>query len=61
MFDKLSIRHLESSYELVRRTSSKGFQGVFFLNVYSFLEILEETETSFGSVTKSIETKEKEL
>ena len=33
-----------------------------FLNaVYSFLEILEETETSFGSVTQSIETKEKEL
>ena len=61
MFDKLSIRHLESSYELVRQTNSKGFQGVFFLNVYSFLEILDETEASFVSVTQSIETKEKEL
>ena len=29
MFDKLSIRHLESSYELVSQINSKGFQGVF--------------------------------
>lgn len=29
MFDKLSIRHLESSYELVRQINSKGFQDVF--------------------------------
>ncbi|MDU1571596.1 MAG: hypothetical protein E6869_13055, partial [Enterococcus hirae] len=26
---KLSIRHLESSYELVSQINSKGFQGVF--------------------------------
>ncbi|GMB99397.1 hypothetical protein K2D_24670 [Enterococcus hirae] len=29
IFDKLSIRHLESSYELVREINSKGVQGVF--------------------------------
>ncbi len=29
-FDKLSISHFESSYELVRQINSKGSQGVFF-------------------------------